>query len=109
MTLTADLRRMVKGPLGCKAEGPDGVVYGFYDREEAEVSGFTDLPRSVSRLDRIIVFRMPTEDVGAIARATEIEVPAQSTHPTAATYRVQDLRDEDDGLVTKLYLVRVTA
>lgn len=99
---------MFAGPLGCTAEGPDGTVLGMYDREEVEQSGFTDLPKNLTRLSRIVVFRLATADLGTIARQSELTIPAQDTHPTEQVYQVRDMRDDDDGLITKLYLVRAS-
>lgn len=104
--LTEHLRTMFSGPLGCTAEGPDGTVLGMYDREEVESSGFTDLPRNLSRLDRITVFRLATADLGTIGRQSELTIAAQDTHPAEQVYQVRDLRDDDDGLITKLFLVK---
>lgn len=98
---------MCRSALGTSCIGPEGTLYGFFDREDVESSGFTDLPRTVSRLDRITVFRMPTEDLGRVGRGTVLTFKAQPNHPVAAKYRVQDQREDDDGLAMKLYLVKV--
>jgi hypothetical protein len=107
VTQTATLRAMCRSPLGTQCTGPEGILWGFFDREDAETSGFTDLPRTVSRLDRITVFRIPTADLGVIARNALLDFPEQPNHPLPTTYRVQELREDEDGLVMKLYLVKV--
>ncbi len=108
MTLTDDLRAMFASALGCTATGPDGAIVGMYDREETEQSGFTDLPGNLSRLNRLTVFRLATADLGTIARGATLTIAAQDTHPVAQSYQVRDSRDEDDGLVTKLLLVKAS-
>lgn len=98
---------MCRSALGARCQGPEGPLYGMFDSEDVEMKGFTDLPRTVSRRDRISVFRMPTEDLGRVERNTVLTFKAQNNHPTEAKYKVQDVRAEDDGLATKLFLVEI--